>query len=153
MTTRHCFQLAELVSLLSSLYFLMSPCILCFFLLSLHWGSLLGNVLMCLWFPQLNLILGTAVVGTFPFFNAWFNVVQLTSIVFLFPLPLVVSSPPNGQIIVCVRYSCHGLPWHIYCLFCYLVRYSIHLIPVCPGILHRIICFSCLLSSASMSYI
>ena len=52
---------------------------------------------------QFDLILHTAVEGTFLFFDAWFNLVQLTSIVFSFPLPFGVLSPPDGQLVVFMR--------------------------------------------------
>ena len=155
MTGRHRSQLPDLVSLLSSLYFLkhpisirnliifstsesfpssvlMSPWILCFFLLSLHQGQScikcfiaslqfphaaflhvccqLFHDIKCLWvslvsvsntYPtQFDLVLPTVIVGIFPFFNAWFNVVQLTFIVFPFLLPLGVFSHPNGQVVI-----------------------------------------------------
>ena len=149
MTIIPCFTFADLVSLLSSLYFislknliifstshsfsssvLMSPWILCFFLLSLHWEqSCRQCIIVRLWFlhaafphvgllvisrhqmsvgqsrvsntypTQFKLVLPTAVVSIFPFFDAWFNVVQLASIFFPFSLPLGASCPPYGQVV------------------------------------------------------
>ena len=60
-------------------------------------------------------------MGTFPFFDAWLNVVQLPSIVSPFPFHQGLSSFPNGKVVVSMRQSCHGHPWHIFCLFCCLV--------------------------------
>ena len=73
---------------------------------------------------QFKLILLTVVVGTFPFFDVWFNVVQLASIVFLFSLPLRASSHPNSQVVVCTTYSCRGYPWHIYCFCCLFISFN-----------------------------
>ena len=32
-----------------------------------------------------------------------------------------VSSPPYDQVVICVRQSCLGHPWHICCLYCCLI--------------------------------
>ena len=45
---------------------------------------------------QFNLILLTAFVSTFPFFDAKFNIVYVTSAVFPFRVP----SPPDGKVVV-----------------------------------------------------
>ena len=52
---------------------------------------------------QYDLVLPTTAVGIFPFFDAWFNEVQLASIIFPFPMLLGFSRPPNGQVVVCMR--------------------------------------------------
>ena len=51
---------------------------------------------------QFDLILPTTNICTFPFFNVWFNLVQLTSAVFPFPLPFGDPSPPDGSSLVCL---------------------------------------------------
>ena len=48
--------------------------------------------------PICILVLPTAIVCTFPFFDALLNRVQLTSAVFPFPLSFGVPSPPDGQV-------------------------------------------------------
>ena len=50
---------------------------------------------------QLNLLLPTTVVCTFPLFNAWFDIVYFAIIIFQFPF--AISRPPDGQVVVCIR--------------------------------------------------
>ena len=51
---------------------------------------------------QFDLILPTAIVCSFSFFNVWFNIVQLISAVFPFPLPFGIPSPSDGLLVVCI---------------------------------------------------
>ena len=55
-------------------------------------------------FPaQFDIVLSTDIVCTFPFFDAWFNIVYFTSADFPFSLPFGVPSPPDSQVVVCMR--------------------------------------------------
>ena len=90
---------------------------------------------------QFSLLLPTAVLGTFPFFDGWYNVVKFTSIVFPFPLPIRVSSPPNGQVVVLLWSSLtHLLLVFLPC-------------PLCAGTLHNATSFPWLWGSAIIPYI
>ena len=51
---------------------------------------------------QFDFVLPTAIVCTFSFFGAWFNIAYLTGAVFPSPLPFGVPSPPEGQVVVCM---------------------------------------------------
>ena len=52
-------------------------------------------MLVVVHFLTSNVHRSTAVVCTFPFFDAWFNIVCA---VFSFSFPFGVSSPPNSQV-------------------------------------------------------
>ena len=86
---------------------------------------------------KFDLILPTAVVGTFPFYDAWFIVVQLCHSLcytkFLFHL-MVKQQYFRG---------------HPCCLVCFFISFKSY---VCRT-LHRVICYSWLWNFAGISYI